>query len=219
MAVKMFAPTGTTGIVQASGSQTTYTVAADGSISANPNDVAALLQAGFTQAARGGQGASGIGTLRPSLLTFKNTDGTTLAASPASGKFGITETFGTSEKLLSETANSNTKTDAAITEFTLPDSYVAGQDLTLSVNAVVSGTLTTKTVAADARKIADAGTEGSNLIATAAQVMSTTAADLTFVVTGTTLSPGDRVALKLTMVVTEGAAADQTGSINSVRLS
>lgn len=219
MTVKMIAPTGTGGIVQASTSGTTYTIAADGTIDANIKDVNALESAGFTPVRRDGQSANGLSTIRLPLVNFKNSDGSVLAASAAAGKLGVSMTFGTSEVLISEVAQSNTKTDIAFIELVLPSSYIAGQDINLNVNAIVSGTLTTKTIAAAASKCSDAGAHGSNLIATAAQAMGTTAGDLAFVITGATLSPGDRVALQLTMVITEGAAATQTGKINSVRLS
>jgi hypothetical protein len=219
MTVKLFAPTGRTGIVQASASGTTYTIAADGSVSVDSLDVPALERAGFTTASRDGQASNGLGTIRIPLVAGKNSDGSVLTASPASGKFGVSLTAGTSEALTSETAQSNTKTDVAYFETVLPPSYVAGQDITLTVNAKVSGTLTTKTIAAAAYKVADAGTQGSTLIATAAQAMTTSAADYAFTITGTTLSPGDRLGLLLTMVLTEAAAATQTGTVNSLRLS
>jgi hypothetical protein len=219
MSVKMIAPTGLTGIVQASKTLTKYTIADDGTVVVAAVDVDSLQNAGFTVAARDGQGASGLGGVNLPLLGFKNTDGTTLTAAAAAGKFGLSVTFGTSEKLLSESANSNTKTDASITEVVLPPSYVAGQDIALVVNGQVSGALDTKTVAADARKIANDGTQSAaNLIATAAQALGTDAGDLTFVISGATLNAGDRLGLKLTMVLTESAAAGQTGQINSVRL-
>jgi len=217
--VTMIAPTGATGIIHASKTGNKYTLAADGTVSVDTRDLPDLEAAGFSVVPRNGQAATGIGTVRLPLIHFKNSDGSVLTASPAAGKFGVSLTHGTSEALTSETANANTKTDIASIEFTLPQTYAAGQDITLNVNAKVSGTLTTKTIAADARKVSDAGAHGSNLIATAAQVMGTTAADLTFTITGTTLSPGDRIALQLTMVITEGASANQTGTINSVRLS
>lgn len=218
MTAKMFAPAGRGGIITSSKTGTVYTIAADGSILAADADVGDLIGAGFASADRDGQAATGIGTVRIPLKAFTNSDGSVLAAAPAAGKFGLTLTFGTSQTLLSETANSNTKTDIATLEYQLPNSYVAGQDLTLSVNAIVSGTLTTKTIAADARKMTDAGAAGANLIATAAQVMGLANADSVFTITGATLSPGDRIMLQLTMVITEASAANQTGKINSVRL-
>jgi hypothetical protein len=94
------------------------------------------------------------------LLSFKNADGTTLAASAAAGKFGISNTFGTATYLIGEAANTNTKTDDAVVEYVLPQTYIAGTNLTLTSNVSVAGAGTpgTKTFQAKVRKVASAGT-------------------------------------------------------------
>jgi len=67
--------------------------------------------------------------------------------------------------------------------------------------------------------IADVGTEGSSLIATAAQNLTGSNADYVFTVTGSSLVPGERLLLKLTSVATEGGNTGTThNQINSIRV-
>lgn len=178
-------------------------------------DIGGLIDAGWTPTPVN----RGVQTRALALIGFKNADGTTLAAAAASGKFGIGITLGTSEALNSEAANNNTKTDDAITEIVMPDTYIAATDFSVVVNAKISGagTLTTKTLAVKAYRTANDGTQGAN-IGPAAQVITAGGADLTFVITGATLSPGDRVVLELETVLVETAASATTAVINSVRL-
>src|SRR6185503_2577935 len=102
MTTKMFAPAGVTGIVQASKSQTTYTIGSDGSINAALADVDDLLSAGFTLANRTSNSANGLPTTVIPWTAFRNADGSALAAAAAAGKFGQTVTLGTVHKLISE---------------------------------------------------------------------------------------------------------------------
>jgi|GEM_PF-5903015 len=221
MATKMFAPSGRTGLVQGGASGTSYTIGTDGSISANIADVLALEAAGFTQANRTSNSANGLSAANLPLFHFKNADGTTLAAAAAAGKFGLTETIGTGENLVTEAANNNAKSDAAIFQHVLPANYVAAQDLSLVVNQQIvigSGTLSVKTLTPDVRKKSTDGTVGANL-ASVAQNMTNAAGDLTFTITGATLSPGDILVGQLTAAITETAASAVTAKINSVRIS
>jgi hypothetical protein len=65
----------------------------------------------------------------------------------------------------------------------------------------------------------DAGAAGADICATNAQAIATTAADKSFTLTGTSLSPGDRLTIKITTSVAEGGnTGTATGQINSVRL-
>ena len=156
------------------------------------------------------------------LNTGKNADGTTLAATPPVGGFAISNTAGVVTCLLGEQAQGNTKTDAATWEVTLPSDYVAGRDVTLTVNAYASGVGTlgaTKTLTLTAYLISDTvGTHGSNL-GPAAATITTSAADYAFTINGATLSPGNRIQLRLTMAVQEtGGASALVPRINSMRL-
>lgn len=175
-----------------------------------------LPQAGNTGAAPFG----GAVTLLP-VLSGKNDDGTTLAASAAAGKFGLSNTTGTSLLLLSEAANNNTKTDKVIFEMIIPGNYVANSTFTVVVNALYTpgaGTASVKTVQAKLYLIANAGTEGSDLIAGSAQTVTTSAADYTFTCTTPTLAPRARVLIQITSVLTETASSNVTLTVNSVRL-
>lgn len=156
------------------------------------------------------------------LLSFKNGDGTTIAASAGAGVFGIAISAGTSEHLISEAANSNTKTDAATYEYVLPPSYVAGTDVTVTANCqytLGSGTVGTHTLAAAAYLTAADGTAGSTLIATSAQTVPAAAGNVSFTITGTSLVPGSRLLLKFTLVIQDTGASNITAQINSVTLS
>lgn len=155
------------------------------------------------------------------LVHGRNADGTVLDATGGAGKFKIASTVGTSLGLAGEAANGNTKTDDAIYEVTLPGSYEAGANLTVTVNAKVAGTGTpgTKTLAVKAYRTANDGTQGSNL-GPAAQAITTSNADYAFTIAGATLNPGDRVVLELEAVLQEtGGSANINAQINSLRLS
>lgn len=166
--------------------------------------------------------SNGVPARAFSMLDFKNSDGTTLAASSAAGKFGLTITAGTSEYLLSEAANSNTKTDTAVIEYLVPANYVAGQNITVTTNSVYtlgSGTVGTHTLAAAAYLVTSAGVQGSTLIATAAQSVPATAGTQSFTITGTTLVPGSRLFLTFVLVIQDTGGSNITARINSVTLS
>lgn len=206
-------------------SGTAYTADASGTVTSVPinTDLRDLLNdGGYRVDSTATPSANGLYTTQLPLISGKNSDGTTLAASAAAGKFGLTLSAGTSEVLLSEAANSNTKTDVVVFEHQLPRNYIAGSNITVTVNGLFtlgSGTSATHTVGAAAYKCANAGTQGTTLIATAAQALVAAAADYTFVITGTTLSPLDRVMISVTAIITDSGGSNVTGTINSVRLS
>ncbi len=166
--------------------------------------------------------ANGLFLTRIPLINGKNADATTLAATASSGKFGLSMIAGTSEILVSEAASANVKTDTVVFEQQLPRNYVAGQNLTLTANAnytVGAGTVSGHSVAVHLYKAADAGTQTSDAVATSAQNTGTAAGDLAFVVTGTSLSPLDRVVISLVSVIGDSAGAAITQQINSIRMS
>jgi hypothetical protein len=166
-------------------------------------------------------GAGGT-TRRVKLSDVKTVAGVPVTAAAQANIFGLTFTPGTAEYLVSEAANSNTKTDVAAFEVILSDTYVAGTALNVIANAnyvIGAGTLTTKTLAVAAYLVHDDDTESSTLETTAAQTITGSAADYTYAVTGTTLTPGARLVLTLTMALTETAGSNVTGRVNSVRLS
>lgn len=159
------------------------------------------------------------------LAVGKNPVGTGIAAAAAAGVFGITNTPGTTLALISEAANSNTKTDIVDFFTAMPANYVGGAAVTVTVNASITigaGTLSVKTVNVAAYVIANDGTQGSDLInVTAKALTGNSAQDLVFSIpaSSTGMIPGARLCLKLTMVLTETGASNVTGNINSVRMS
>lgn len=202
-----------------------YTVDANGFITVTAqDDVLPLQSLGFvTAGSSNNDTATGLpsSTINIPILGARNTDGSVLAASAASGKFGVSITLGTSEALVGEAAQGNTKTDNALYEFRLPDNFVAGASPTVTINASYSGSGTagTKTVAAAAYRKANAGTQGSNLVSASASTITTSAADYTFAVAGSTLNPGDVLVIEVTTVMQEtGGSATLTAQVNSVRV-
>lgn len=191
-----------------------------------PGDVNPLLNAGYRLAApkmaSGTINASGLQTRPLPLTQARNITGAALAAAAAANVFGYSITLATSFALVTEAANSNTKTDAAMLEFVVPPEYIAGQNLTVTVNVGVvigSGTLTTKTVAVNAYRTVAAGTQAADICATTAITLTSNAAtDYAFTITGTSLVPGDRIVLKVTVAITETAASNVTAVVNSVRV-
>lgn len=109
--------------------------------------------------------------------------------------------------LRGQNAHGTTKTETVAFDFRLPECYDDGQDIKVTVTARVydtgSGTMSVKTVDCEAYKIAEAGTGGSDICATAAQAITTTMAQKTFVVTATGLVRGDLLRIFLRTVITE----------------
>jgi len=145
--------------------------------------------------------------------------GIALTATPGAGAFGITRTDGTSLVLTGEaTSGAANKTDQAIWEVNLSDSYVAGRDIALTVNCNTVGTVITAastTLTPTAYSQSD-GVETA-LTVSAAQQIPATATDLIFTITGTGLTPGMSIVVVLTMLVTTSSGAAH-GVINSVAL-
>ncbi len=94
----------------------------------------------------------------------------------------------------------------------IPWEYVAGESISLRFKAGMITTVagTSATLDCEAYKLQDDPDDaiGSDLVSTAAQSMnSLTFADLDFVITPTTLSPGDILDVRLTAAVNDGASA------------
>lgn len=169
------------------------------------------------------QSSGGSMMIRLPILSGRNAAGGSIVTSGAgSTDFTAVVTYGTSELLSGTNSQNNTKTNDVVFELTLPPSYVAGANISLIVNsnyAVSSGTTITATVDAEVRKMTDSGGYGSDLNGTNAIAITSSAGDKTFTIDGTTLSPGDRLAIKITTSVAEGGnTGTATGKVNSVRL-
>lgn len=174
--------------------------------------------------ASGGNGIASASPVRVPLFDFRNNDYTVTDTTGGAGKFSLEGAVGTATFLQGEAAQNNTKTDIVLAEVVLPPDYIAAQDVTLTVNVqrvVAAGTTLTTKIDASAYLMADDGTAGADICATAEITFTeTTGTDEAFTITGTTLTPGCRLLVKLTGTATE---ADNAGTvlvqINSVRVS
>lgn len=221
--VTLFAPAGLTGELQLPGEN--VTIPASGIVSVPATSLLDLLAAGFTFPGLGNAQArpalNGLVPVSLPLMQGRTVAGAVLAAAAAAGVFGFNSTPGTVLTLLGESAQNNTKTDVVMYEFQLPANYVAGEDLTVTINAGFSGSGTagTKTVDASVYVIADTGAQGADLVSTNAQTIASTAADYAFVVNGDTLAPGARVLIRVTVVLQEtGNANPLVAAIGSIRV-
>jgi hypothetical protein len=169
------------------------------------------------------QGANGLFSTSLKLLDFRNADGSALAAAAAAGKFGAAITLGTSFALVGEVSNNNTKTDDALIEYTLPPNYVAGSNVTVTVNVSISTagapTYATKTVQVKAYLVAPAGTMGADIGPGAASAITVAGADVPFVVTGTTLVPGNKLLFELEGILHDTGAVACNIQVSSFRVS
>lgn len=167
--------------------------------------------------------ANGMFATELPLLGFHATTGAALGASATGGAFGYSITLGTSFALIGETSNNSSKTDDALFEFVLPSWYVAGQNLTVTVNAAISTagspTYTTKTVQIKAYRTVNAGTQAADIGPGTATAITVAGADVTFAITGTTLNPGDRIVFELEGILHDSAGVACNILVNSVRVS
>lgn len=165
--------------------------------------------------------SNGMGPTQLKLLDGKNADGTGLSATPAAGNFTPSVTFGTSEALVGEDANNNTKTDTVWYEYVLPPNYISGEDITVRVHALytTAGTVGTHTLAVLAHASSANGAQGANLVATSAATLTTSDAAYDFVITGTSLGAGLHIVIGIRTAIQETAAGGAIySSINSVTL-
>jgi hypothetical protein len=169
--------------------------------------------------------ASSIASNAPKYLAMTDvlTDaGLPLATVTASGTTpGIARTAGTSQYLTGvATSGAQTVTTKMLWNFNISASYVAGATIPVVVQCVVPTatdvTASTTTMTVAAYSVSPAGVETSLTVSAAQQIPITTAAALTFSVTGTGLVGGQRMALELTMAVTTIAGGASNGEVLSV---
>lgn len=176
--------------------------------SSMPGGVLALL---------GVEGVTGSGRQLP-LTSAKADTGVALTATATGGAMGISRTAGTSLQLLGEATSSSAKTDKAMWEFDLPDTYVAGAAIPVTVNAAISGS---GTITAASCTMALAvysetnGVEAALTVTGGTQQITAGGANISWSVAGTGLTVGARVALELTMLITSASGAN-TGEVNQV---
>ena len=169
--------------------------------------------------------AASIASNAPKYLAMTDvlTDaGLPLATATASGTTpGIARTAGTSQYLTGvATSGAQTVTTKMLWNFNIPASYVAGATIPVVVQCVVPTatdvTASTTTMTVAAYSVSPAGVETSLTVSAAQQIPITTAAPLTFSVTGTGLVGWQRMALDLTMAVTTIAGGASNGEVLSV---
>jgi hypothetical protein len=157
------------------------------------------------------------------LVHFKADSGITLPAasshlSATSGLFAIDRTAGTSLQLVGETSGGSggNVTDAAIFDFVLPDTYVAGANIAFVINGYVTGTGTNTTAATTLTVAAYKEVNGVETALTVAYNAATctgsgaacqiakavSGSNYGYTLTGTGLTPGAHVVLELTGLVT-----------------
>jgi hypothetical protein len=94
-----------------------------------------------------------------------------------------------------EDAQAALKTETLCFDFALPECYVAAQTVTVNCTArfndAGTNTESTKTIDCEVYEVAEAGTVGSDLCATAIQTLTDTMAQYAFTVTATGLAAGD----------------------------
>ena len=166
--------------------------------------------------------AAGSTSLNLALTNAKSALGVPLTATAGSpsGAVGVSRTAGTSLQLAGEATSGNTKTNAAFFEANLPAGYIGGHDVTLDVNASISGTgtltaascLMTPTVYSEGVN----GAETAVTVGAAKQIVAA-GSTLSFVITGTNLTPGQRLGIGLSMAIVSSSGAN-TGLINSAAL-
>jgi len=104
-----------------------------------------------------------------------------------------------------EDAQAAEKTETLFIDFAVPECYVASETITAKVSAryndAGANTMATKTIDCEAYEIAQAGTAGSDLCATAAQTITGTMASYSFTITDASISPGDMLRVYFRIVV------------------
>lgn len=220
--ILMQAPVSVGGQIFGAVSGQVYGVPPNGLINANPVDVPALQNMGFTVAAAQNADAAGLTPVQLSLYEARTSAAVPLAASAAAGVFGLTHVSGTQTVLTGEAAQGNTKTDTAALFVQVPNGYIAGQPLTFKTNAQLNGTGTagTKTLGVSAYVVGNNGQHTALTVSPATNIVNATATDYTFTVSGAALAANAQLALLLTSTLQEtGGTASLTMQVNGVRMS
>lgn len=132
----------------------------------------------------------------------------------------ITGTFLTDAPVLQTSdAKAATVTQKTRIAFEVPETYVAGEAITLRINAGMTTTVSGTTATVDAQVVRQAAPD-TDICATAAQsINSLTAASKDFTITPTNVVPGDVLDIVLTVAIVDGATATAVlGTVNSVSL-
>lgn len=161
-------------------------------------------------------GGGGAVTRYFALTNGKTDPGVPMTATATGGAFGVSRTAGTSLVLAGEVTSSNAKTDKVLWEFNLPDTYVAGTNVPVVINAnyTGSGTITGGSTSLTVTAYTETNGVEAALTVSSAQLFTGTATDYTFTITGTGLTPGRHLVVEVAMLVTTSSGAN-TGQLNS----
>jgi hypothetical protein len=153
------------------------------------------------------------------MAECRNADGTVLDATGAAGKFKIVAGgWGSGTlKLEGQAIQNGTEVSTLAFELALPPEYVADANVKLNISAKYDasggGTVPTCTIDAEVYELADDGSVGADLNATAAISLTSSFADKTFTITDTNLTPGDRL---MVLIRTSIQEAGNTGTLKAV---
>ena len=155
-----------------------------------------------------------------SLKTWDNRAVNLPATAAADDLAIVTGTFLTGNNVVQtgDSKAASTTRKAAFT-FPVPAEYVAGQTITLRVNAGMVTTVSDTSATLDAQ-VVDTATPGTDICATnATSINSLTAANVDFTITPTNVAPGDLLNVVLTIAIVDGATGTAViGQINSIAL-
>lgn len=160
--------------------------------------------------------------LRIPIMSGLNAAGTPIAASAAAATDFVASAVANNSFNLDGTAsNNNNKVNNVIYDVRLPDDYKAGENVTCYIASGFStsgGTVSAATIDLVAGLATDGGAGGADICATAAQTIAADTAEYAFTITGTTLTPGCRLLLKVSTSITNNNATNVTGHVFAVRL-
>ena len=156
------------------------------------------------------------------LNVFVGSTGSALpVGSGAAGAFGVglAVSSGGTITLNGEVANTATVTDTAVAMFQMPQEFIVSNSFTLNANVTLNSatgaTFTSKTMSAAVFPVSG-GTMQANQIATSTATIAT--GNLSYVVSGGNITPGQLLAIQLTGKVAESAGHNGSVVINSVSL-
>lgn len=151
------------------------------------------------------------------ITDAKSDAGVALTASATGGAMGVSRTAGTSLALVGEATSSSAKTDKAIWEIILPETYQPGAAVLVDVNCLATGgTITAGSTTMTVAAYTELNGVETALTVSAAQQIPAVATDLIFTITASAaMLVGSRIVLELVMLVTTSVGAG-TGQVNSV---
>lgn len=152
------------------------------------------------------------------LTDVKSASGVPVTATAGAGVPAIMRVAG-AMYIEGEAASGVAATDSGLFELNLPDTYVAGSNVPVIVNASISGTGTFTAASTTVTMAAYTEINGveTALTVSAAQQIIAAGSNLAFTITGTGLTPGAHIVLEFTMTV-DSVTGPINGRINSISI-